>query len=78
MMETPESISSLRKSTQRVGDSGLKNDILGRVGKVEGEFLAVRAQLRDKQCEIDDLQGRLSERGNAAQLPDDFVYDPPV
>ena len=71
------SIDSLRRSLEKVNDSGLRNEMLGKVAEVHDHLRATSEQLHAKQGEVEQLRAQLSGNPTAAQPATDF-YDPPV
>jgi len=62
---------ALRQSAQQVGDPRLQEELLGRIGEVQRDFVTQRT-------EIDAMRVRLNGSGARSRPMPDFVYDPPV
>jgi hypothetical protein len=70
-----ETIRSLIRTVEKVDDTKLRHEMLGKVTVVQNKLLSTHEQLRAKQVELEGLRARLGRSGgNAGHI----VYDPPM
>ena len=75
MMET---IRSLMRAVEKIGDARLRYEMLGQVTEVQARLVRTHEQLHAKQAEIEGLRAHLANSGNHGAWPSAIVYDPPA
>ena len=73
-----ETIRSLIRAVEKVGDSHLRREMLGKVTEVQNKLFRTREQLQAKQAELDCLRARLDQQGNHEGQRAAIFYDPPI
>jgi len=73
-----ETIRSLIRTVEKVADSLLRNEMLGKVSEVQNKLVNTSRKLQEKQAEIDGLREHLAHLGRRAEQGASIVYDPPV
>ena len=73
-----ETIKSLIRAVEKVGDAQLRHEMLGKVTEVQDKLVRTHEQLQAQQAEIDGLRAHMGSCGNHAGCRLPIVYDPPV
>ena len=73
-----ETIRSLIRTVEKVGDVQLRHEMLGKVTEVQNKLVRTREELRAKQAEIDGLRAHVANHGIHTRRRSAIIYDPPV
>ncbi len=73
-----ETIRSLIRTVEKVGDVQLRHEMLGKVTEVQNKLIRTHEELRAKQAEIDGLRAHVASQGIHTKRRSAIIYDPPV